>query len=152
MPLARIGLGANLGDAAAHVERALGALAALGKVRARSKLYRSAPWGVVEQAPFVNAAALLETALTPRELLRELKRLENELGRTATFRWGPRTIDLDILAYDDLELREADLVIPHERLFERAFALVPLAEIDPSFEAARARLTEAQLAEVLVLG
>lgn len=152
MPLARIGLGANLGDAAAHVERALGALGALGSVRARSKLYRSVPWGVVDQAPFVNAAALLDTALTPRELLRELKRLENELGRTATFRWGPRTIDLDILAYDDLALREADLVIPHERLFERAFALVPLAEIDPSFEAARARLTEAQLAEVLVLG
>jgi 2-amino-4-hydroxy-6-hydroxymethyldihydropteridine diphosphokinase len=151
MPLARIGLGANLGDAAAHVERALAALGTLGTVRARSKLYRSAPWGVAEQAPFVNAAALLETALTPRELLGELKRLERELGRTPTFRWGPRTIDLDILAYDDLEIRESDLVIPHERLFERAFALVPLAEIDPSFEAARARLSETALAEVAAL-
>jgi 2-amino-4-hydroxy-6-hydroxymethyldihydropteridine diphosphokinase len=152
MPLARIGLGANLGDAAAQIERALEALGTLGTVRARSRLYRSAPWGVEDQPPFVNAAALVETVLEPRALLGELKRLENELGRTATFRWGPRAIDLDILAYDDLELREPDLVIPHERLFERAFALVPLAEIDPSFEPARERLTEAQRAEVSVLG
>ncbi len=152
MPLARIGLGANLGDAAAAVERALAALATLGTVRARSRLYRSEPWGVAGQPPFVNAAALLETALTPRELLRELQRLERELGRTRTYRWGPRAIDLDILAYDDLELREADLVIPHERLHERAFALVPLAEIDPSFESARSRLGEAALAEVSPLG
>jgi 2-amino-4-hydroxy-6-hydroxymethyldihydropteridine diphosphokinase len=148
VPLARIGLGANLGDAAAQVERGIAALGALGSVRTRSKLYRSAPWGVLDQAPFVNAAALLETALTPRELLGELKRLERELGRTESIRWGPRAIDLDILAYDDLDVREADLVIPHERLFERAFALVPLAEIDPSFEAARARLSAAALAEV----
>lgn len=151
MPLARIGLGANLGDAAAQIERALAALGALGTVRARSRLYRSKPWGVTDQPPFVNAAALLETALAPRRLLAELKRLERELGRTPSARWGPRAIDLDILAYDDLELREPDLVIPHERLFERAFALVPLAEIDATYRPALAALSPERLAEVSVL-
>ncbi len=148
MPLARIGLGANLGDAPAQIERALAALAALGTIRARSHLYRSKPWGVTDQPPFINAAALLETALAPRELLGELKRLERELGRVPSARWGPRAIDLDILAYDDLALREPDLTIPHERLFERAFALVPLAEIDESYRPALEALTRESLAEV----
>jgi 2-amino-4-hydroxy-6-hydroxymethyldihydropteridine diphosphokinase len=133
--LARIGLGSNAGDAVRNVERALAALGRLGTVEARSGLYRSPPWGVLEQADFINAAALLETPLGPRELLGALKALEGELGRVATFRWGPRVIDLDILAYDELTIDEPDLVIPHPRLAERAFAVVPLAEIDPAFAA-----------------
>lgn len=136
MGLARIGLGSNAGDAVENVERALRALERLGTVQARSALYRSPPSGVLEQADFVNAAALLQTPLGPRELLGALKALETELGRVTTYRWGPRIIDLDILAYDDLIVEEPDLGIPHPRLRERAFALVPLAEIDPAFAAA----------------
>jgi 2-amino-4-hydroxy-6-hydroxymethyldihydropteridine diphosphokinase len=131
--LARIGIGSNVGDAVANIERALAALSRAGTVVARSSLYRSKAWGVTEQADFINAAALLETDLAPRALLGELKAIEAELGRVATFRWGPRVIDLDILAYGDLIVREEGLIVPHERLFERAFALGPLAEIDPSF-------------------
>jgi 2-amino-4-hydroxy-6-hydroxymethyldihydropteridine diphosphokinase len=142
--LARIGLGANEGDAAANVERALARLTSLGRLVARSHLYLTKPWGVRAQAPFVNAAALLETGLEPRALLAALKALERELGRVRTTRWGPRVIDLDILAYDDLEIREPGLTIPHERLHERAFALVPLAEIDPAFRSALEGLSQAE--------
>ena len=102
MALARIGLGSNLGDPVANVERALAALGSLGRVSARSGLYRTPAWGVTEQPFFVNAAALLETALEPHALLGALKALETELGRTASYRWGPRAIDLDILTYDAL--------------------------------------------------
>ncbi len=133
MALARIGLGSNEGDPVGYVEAALVALARFGRITARSSLYATKAWGVTEQPDFVNAAALLETELAPRDLLVALKTLEAELGRIETFRWGPRAIDLDILAYDDLVLRDPDLVIPHERLHERAFALAPLAEIDASF-------------------
>jgi 2-amino-4-hydroxy-6-hydroxymethyldihydropteridine diphosphokinase len=103
---------------------------------------------VRDQPDFVNAAALLDTELSPRDLLTALKRLELELGRVETYRWGPRTIDLDILAYDDLTLREPGLSIPHPHLNERAFALIPLAEIDPTFASAAARLNPAVRAEV----
>lgn len=148
MALARIGLGSNLGQAADNLERAFSALGKLGRVRARSALYRSPPWGVTAQPDFVNAAALLETQLGPRALLEALKDIERRMGRAQTYRWGPRTIDLDILAYDDLRLDEPDLVIPHPRLGERAFALVPLAEIDPSFVAGRDALPAADRAAV----
>ena len=140
MALARIGLGSNVGDAAANVRRAIDALGALGTVAACSSLYRSEPWGPPDQPDFVNAAALLQTALEPRALLAALKAIEHVMVRVETERWGPRLIDLDILAYDDLEMREPGLTIPHERLFERAFALAPLAEIDPAFQAANDRL------------
>jgi 2-amino-4-hydroxy-6-hydroxymethyldihydropteridine diphosphokinase len=133
-------LGANLGDAQATLERAIGALARLGRVAARSSFYRTAPWGVTDQPEFVNAAVLLDTELEPFELLRALKALEREFERVATYRWGPREIDLDILTYGTLELRDPDLTVPHARLFERAFALAPLSEIDPSFADAYAAL------------
>jgi 2-amino-4-hydroxy-6-hydroxymethyldihydropteridine diphosphokinase len=106
---------------------------------------------VREQRAFVNAASLLETALDPRELLRGLQAIERDLGRTPSYRWGPRAIDLDILAYDSIALDEPDLVIPHPRLWERAFALLPLAEIDPSFARALEALDPAALAEVVPL-
>jgi 2-amino-4-hydroxy-6-hydroxymethyldihydropteridine diphosphokinase len=148
VPLARIGLGSNVGDSQLALERACSALAGLGVLRARSSLYRTKAWGVPDQPDFLNAAVLLETALAPRALLAALKAIEADLGRVATFRWGPRAIDLDILAYDDLRLREAELTVPHERLFERAFALAPLAEIDPSFQAAYDALGAEARAEV----
>jgi 2-amino-4-hydroxy-6-hydroxymethyldihydropteridine diphosphokinase len=133
MALARIGIGSNVGDAAANVRAAFERLSTLGTVTARSSLYRTKAWGVTEQPDFYNAAALLETCLAPLDLLRELKAIESDMGRVATFRWGPRVIDLDILAYDELVLDEAQLTIPHARLRERAFALAPLAEIDAAF-------------------
>jgi 2-amino-4-hydroxy-6-hydroxymethyldihydropteridine diphosphokinase len=152
MALARVGVGSNVGDAAANVRRAIDELAALGTVAARSSLYRSEPWGGPDQPDFVNAAALLETALEPRALLAGLKAIEHVMGRVETQRWGPRVIDLDILAYDDLEMREPGLTIPHERLFERAFALAPLAEIDPAFQAAYDRLPAEARASVRGIG
>jgi 2-amino-4-hydroxy-6-hydroxymethyldihydropteridine diphosphokinase len=133
MALARIGIGSNVGDAVASVRSACDRLARLGIVLARSSLYASKAWGVTNQPDFVNAAVLLDTALEPYPLLHALKSLEAELGRVATYRWGPRAIDLDILAYDDLVLVEPELTIPHARLRERAFALIPLAEIDVTF-------------------
>jgi 2-amino-4-hydroxy-6-hydroxymethyldihydropteridine diphosphokinase len=150
--LARVGLGSNVGDAVANVERAFEALRSLGRVIERSSLYRTKAWGVADQADFVNAAALLETELEPRELLGGLKAIERQLGRVPAARWGPRVIDLDILAYDQREIRERDLVIPHQRLFERAFALAPLAEIDPAFEPAHRNLPEGERRTVERIG
>jgi 2-amino-4-hydroxy-6-hydroxymethyldihydropteridine diphosphokinase len=146
--LAAIGLGSNLGDAVRNVERALQALGTLGRVESRSSLYRSAPWGETQQPDFVNAAALLSTELEPRALLGGLKELEAELGRVASYRWGPRAIDLDILTYGDLRIDEPDLIVPHARLFERAFALAPLAEIAPAFRTAYEALPAAERTNV----
>jgi 2-amino-4-hydroxy-6-hydroxymethyldihydropteridine diphosphokinase len=143
MALARIGLGSNVGERQRNVEAALAALRRLGTLVARSALYATPPWGVLDQAAFVNAAALLETALSPRELLEALRAIEGEFGRIPTYRWGPRVLDLDILAYDDLRIDEPDLTVPHPRLLQRAFALVPLAEIDPAYVAARDALAAA---------
>lgn len=133
MPNAYIGLGANLGNAAQSVRNAIEALGRVGTVRKQSSLYRTTPWGVKDQPDFINAVVEVETSLTPRELLRALKALESALGRTQGTRWGARVIDLDILLYDDLELNEPDLAIPHRHIRERAFVLVPLAEIEPRY-------------------
>lgn len=149
MPVAAIGIGSNVGDAAAHVRGAFTRLAVLGTVTARSPLYRSTPWGVTDQDPFVNAAALLDTPLAPRPLLEALKRIEREAGRVATYRWGPRILDLDILTYGDERVEEPDLVIPHPRLHERAFALVPLATILPRYAAQRDALPPGERAGVV---
>jgi 2-amino-4-hydroxy-6-hydroxymethyldihydropteridine diphosphokinase len=152
MSLARIGIGSNLGDSVKNVERAIGELTTLGALVARSSLYETAPWGDVEQPEFINAAALLETGLAPRDLLAALKAIERNMGRVENRRWGPRVIDLDILAYADLEMRESGLTIPHEGLLERAFALAPLAEIDPEYQAAYERLPAEARAGVRRLG
>jgi 2-amino-4-hydroxy-6-hydroxymethyldihydropteridine diphosphokinase len=149
VPVAAIGIGSNSEDAEAHVRRAFDLLAETGTVLARSSLYHTAPWGVTEQPPFVNAAALVETALEPHALLAALQRIETEAGRVATYRWGPRVLDLDILAYDGARVAEADLTIPHARLHERAFALVPLAEIDPRYAALRDALPPGERAGVV---
>jgi 2-amino-4-hydroxy-6-hydroxymethyldihydropteridine diphosphokinase len=138
--LAAIGLGSNLDNPPGKVRAAMDALRRLGTVRARSRLYASKPWGKTNQPDFCNAAVLLDTRLTPRELLAGLKELERELGRVPGERWGPRVIDLDILTYGEERIELPDLQIPHPRLHERAFALVPLAEVDPRFQAAVAAL------------
>ncbi len=138
--LAAIGLGSNLGNPPENVRRAIAALSGLGTLRAVSRLYASKPWGRRDQPDFCNAVALLDTDLAPRDLLARLKQTERRLGRTEGKRWGPRIIDLDVLTYGDLFVDEPDLQIPHARLYERAFALVPLAEVDPRFAAAVAAL------------
>ncbi len=152
MTRALLGLGANLGDPIATLNDAKDRLGSLGTVTALSSLYRTPPWGVEEQPPFVNAALALETALDPDALLAALKALEAELGRVASFRWGPRAIDLDILAYDGVTRSDPVLTIPHARLLERAFVLVPLAEIDPAYLAARDALPAADVAAVERIG
>ncbi len=122
-----------------------------GRVLAVSRLYRSKPWGVADQPDFYNAVALIETETQPRELLAGLKQIENELGRVEGPRWGPRVLDLDILLYGEVMVNEADLQIPHPRLFERAFALLPLAELDPSFAPAVQALEPSERAGVFPL-
>ena len=149
---ALLGLGANLGDPVATLNAAKTRLEDIGTVTAASSLYRTPPWGGVDQAPFVNAALALETALDPDALLAALKALERALGRVASVRWGPRAIDLDILDYDGVRRHDAALTIPHARLLERAFALVPLAEIEPAFAAARDALPPDDLAAVERIG
>ncbi len=107
---------------------------------------------MTDQPPFVNAALAIETTLEPHALLAACKAIEHELGRRPTFRWGPRAIDLDILAYDGVRVDEPDLTIPHARLSERAFALVPLAEIAAAFAPLRDALPAADLAAVERIG
>jgi 2-amino-4-hydroxy-6-hydroxymethyldihydropteridine diphosphokinase len=145
---AGIGLGSNLGDPAANVRAAIHALAEIGTVTARSRLYRTKPWGRTDQPDFCNAAAIVETKLSPRELLLRLQTLERRLGRRPSERWGPRAIDFDILFYDDVRMNEPGLQLPHPRLMERAFVLVPLAEIDQRFAAAAEGLPPAERASV----
>lgn len=128
-----IGLGSNIGDKAAHVRDAARRLEAQGIVRdlRLSSLYRTAPWGHVPQDWFVNACAWGYTSLAPADLLGRVKQLETAMGRTGTERWGPRLIDVDILYYDGVQLDTPDLTLPHREMLNRAFVLVPLAEIRP---------------------
>lgn len=137
MPIAYVGLGSNLADPRAQIERALQNLARMPRLRLllRSRLYRSAPWGVLDQPEFVNAAAAIETALPPRELMQAMLAIEREAGRDRSGeRWGPRVLDLDLLLYGALTLDEPALRVPHPHLHERAFVLLPLAEIAPHLE------------------
>ena len=131
MTLAYVGLGSNLGDREALIRRA----AELIGARRLSTVIETEPWGHVNQPRFLNAAAEVETPLTPRQLLVFLLDVERRLGRERIGpRWGPRTIDLDLLLYGEDTVEEPDLVVPHPRLTEREFALRPLAELVPSLK------------------
>ncbi|MEP6938528.1 MAG: 2-amino-4-hydroxy-6-hydroxymethyldihydropteridine diphosphokinase [Rudaea sp.] len=135
MVVAFVGLGSNLSEPVAQVESAIADLQVLphSKLRARSSLYRTTPWGGVAQPDFVNAVVELETTLPARTLMDELLAIERRLGRRrAAQRYGPRVIDLDLLMYGDVVIDEPGLRVPHPRLHERAFVLVPLAEIAPA--------------------
>jgi 2-amino-4-hydroxy-6-hydroxymethyldihydropteridine diphosphokinase len=137
---AYIGIGSNLGDRLGNVQGAISALSEIGTPLAVSSTYRTRPWGKPDQPWFANAVALVETQLEPMEVLRMLQTFERRLGRVPGERWGPRVIDLDLLLYDDLTIDEPELTIPHRHLHERAFVLVPLAEIDERFNPMRDRL------------
>lgn len=128
-----IGLGSNLDEPVLQVERALGELGRLPATRllARSSLYRSAPVGFADQPDFVNAVALVETSLSPGHLLAELQQLELRHGRVRSVPNGPRTLDLDLLLHGERRIDQPGLRLPHPRLHERAFVVVPLAEIAP---------------------
>ncbi len=128
-----IGLGTNLGDRWRNILRAIEALRSVMEVDRVSPVYETAPWGYVDQPPFFNAVVEGRTDKEPLALLDELKRLENELGRRPSFRYGPRVIDLDLLLYGSRVLVHPRLVLPHPTIPERAFVLVPLADLIPDF-------------------
>jgi 2-amino-4-hydroxy-6-hydroxymethyldihydropteridine diphosphokinase len=131
-----VALGANIGEPLRQVEAGFAALDALPGTRlsARSSLYRSAPVGYADQPDFINAVAMIETALDPHALLAALLAIERAHGRVRDFPNAPRTLDLDIVLYGDLVLHEPGLTIPHARMLERAFVMLPLAEIAPDAE------------------
>jgi 2-amino-4-hydroxy-6-hydroxymethyldihydropteridine diphosphokinase len=131
MPSIFLALGTNLDDRLANLRAALQSLAPEIIVLSQSLIYEPPAWGYKDQPAFLNMVVKGQTDLTPPALLAHLKQLENELGRTPTFHWGPRLIDIDILFYDELVLDTPQLVIPHPRLHERGFVLVPLADLAP---------------------
>ena len=138
MAEAALAFGSNLGDSRTMIERAIAVLDAMSGVSVTrvSSLYSTPPWGLEDQPDFVNACALVETALSPEDLLAACKDLEMALGREPAVRWGPRVIDIDLLWMAG-EVRDSEmLTLPHPRMTERAFVLVPLAEIAPELEIA----------------
>jgi len=128
-----LALGSNMGNRLANLKAATSNLTPQMALKNRSSVYETPPWGFTEQAQFLNQVVMVKTYLEPQALLDHLKRLETALGRVPNFQNGPRLIDIDILFFDDLVVDTPPLVIPHPRLHERAFVLVPLAEIAPDF-------------------
>ena len=128
-----LALGTNMGNRAANLKEAIAALPPQMEVKAKSKVYETPPWGYADQEKFLNQVLKVKTYLEPEQLLKHLKRLEVALGRTTSFQNGPRLIDIDILFYDNLVLESPALVIPHPRVHERGFVLLPMMDIAPDF-------------------
>jgi len=131
-----IGLGSNVGDGRTQLVAALEQVGCLPETEVLrcSSLYRTAAWGIENQPDFTNAVAELETSLVPRDLLAALLAVEKQLGRQRSNRqWGERTIDLDLLCYEQVVMKDADLQLPHPRMHSRAFVLIPLTELEPDF-------------------
>jgi 2-amino-4-hydroxy-6-hydroxymethyldihydropteridine diphosphokinase len=126
-----LALGSNLGNRLANLKQAVASLTPQIEVQAKSAVYETPPWGYEKQPKFLNQVVKAKTYLEPEPLLKHLKRLEIALGRQVSFPNGPRSIDLDILFYDDIVLDTDSLTLPHPRLHERAFVLLPLLDIDP---------------------
>src|SRR5258708_3676511 len=143
----QLALCGNVGDVRATLVHAVAMLCDGRKVRlvARSSDYRTPPWGVTDQPAFVNLGLVVETALSPRALLARALEVEAALGRdrAKARRWGPRTVDIDLIAYDDIRIDEPDLTLPHPRALERAFVLAPLAEIAPERMIAGTKVADA---------
>jgi 2-amino-4-hydroxy-6-hydroxymethyldihydropteridine diphosphokinase len=131
MAIIYLALGTNLGDRFANLQASIAALPPAVHVLAQSPVYETPPWGLTDQPAFLNMVIKGRTALAPDKLLKHLKKLESKLGRLPSVRWGPRRIDMDILFYDAMILATPGLVIPHPGLPERAFVLVPLADLAP---------------------
>jgi 2-amino-4-hydroxy-6-hydroxymethyldihydropteridine diphosphokinase len=147
MAEALLALGGNVGDVRATLDRAVAMLCDGREVRlvARSSDYRTPPWGVTDQPAFVNLGLVVETALSPRALLARALEVEAALGRERAKerRWGPRRVDIDLIAYDDIRIEEPDLMLPHPRALERTFVLAPLAEIAPDRTIAGVKVADA---------
>jgi 2-amino-4-hydroxy-6-hydroxymethyldihydropteridine diphosphokinase len=147
MTAAWLALGGNVGDSRTILDRAVTLLCDCTEVRltARSSDYRTPPWGFKYQPPFVNLCIAVETTLSPRDLLARAQGVELQLGRDRAHekRWGPRTADIDIIGYGRLAVHELGLTVPHPRLFERAFVLLPLAEIAPDLVIGGRKVSEA---------
>jgi 2-amino-4-hydroxy-6-hydroxymethyldihydropteridine diphosphokinase len=143
------GLGSNIGDKRANIEQALALLESRGVARleAVSRIYRTPPWGVLDQGDFANACAIGRTSLAPYPLLAAVKQIEADMGRAPTRRWGPRLIDVDILFLEELQLDDPELTLPHKELFSRAFVLTPLAEIAPDLVLDGVRVSTAAAAQ-----
>lgn len=124
-----LGLGTNLGNRQSNLQKAISSMSQVMAVTAVSPIYESEPWGVPDQPPFLNMCIEASTVLNPKTLLHYLKNLETEMGRTETYKWGPRVIDIDILLYDDQVFESSSLTIPHPHMLEREFVMVPLADI-----------------------
>ncbi len=133
MTIVYLSLGTNLGDRLSHMNAALDSLPPDVEITKRSPVYETPAWGYEDQGPFLNMAIEGQTELEPLALLARIKQLETDLGRRPSFRWGPRIIDIDILFYDEEVLDTPELTVPHPRLQERAFVLVPLADIAPDW-------------------
>ena len=146
---ALIGLGSNIGDKAANIAQAIELLTGEGDIRlvAASRVYRTAPWGVTDQDWFANACIAVATDLAPRALLARCLGVEQTMKRVRKERWGPRIIDVDVLVYHDCVLNEPDLVVPHPRITQRGFVLVPLREIAPGL-VIDGRTLEARLGDI----
>lgn len=131
---AYVGVGSNLGDSRTHVLSAFAALAIVPETRlvARSRLYRTRPFGPVQQGDFINAAAGLLTSLDATQLLGEIRRIEAAAGRVRAERWGPRVLDLDLLVFGDQNILTPELTVPHPGITSRGFVLAPLADIAPT--------------------
>lgn len=147
MAEALVALGGNVGDVRHTLARAIAQFCDGSTVTllARSSDYKTPPWGVEDQPAFVNCAIAVSTALSPHELLKRGQATERAFGRDRANerRWGPRTLDIDLIAYDDVTLDDPELTLPHPRLFERAFVLAPLAEIVPDRLIAGTRIRDA---------
>ncbi|WP_459838352.1 2-amino-4-hydroxy-6-hydroxymethyldihydropteridine diphosphokinase [Halanaerobaculum tunisiense] len=128
-----LGLGSNQGDREKNLDQAVDLIASFPQTELKelSSVYETEPWGYTEQPKFLNLCLELETELAPYDLLAECQKVEEKLDRTRQIKWGPRTIDVDILFYNDLNLNDSQLTIPHPRLHNRAFVLVPLCELNP---------------------
>ena len=127
-----IGLGANLGNPLTTFEKCLPLIEEYSEIISRSKIYRSAPFGYADQPSFINAALRIETNLPPLDLLKKLQETEKALGKKVIRKNGPRVIDLDLLLYDELSLENDDLVLPHPRILDRDFVLLPLLDLNPA--------------------
>jgi len=139
-----ISLGSNMGDRLSNLREAAAMVASLERtcLIAESLIYETEPWGLKEQDSFLNMCIKIETELMPKELLRKLQEIELNLGRKRLIKWGPRTIDLDILIYDDLNTDDEELVLPHPRLTDRAFVLMPLLDVSGDIVINGRRLSE----------
>ena len=150
--LAYLGLGTNLGDRESYLAQALKELAGLPTIEigAVSSIYETAPVGLTDQPDFLNLVVSVRTTLSPRELMDALLHIENKMGRVRTVRWGPRVIDLDLLLFGDVRVEVPELTVPHPRLRERSFVLIPLAEIASDLILPGEKMTIKKLAEKLL--